>query len=354
MSVTLNGTAASRARVQVPAWGVWWADLVLTAEVALVQGDAATIDLSGTTLRGVVVSGGIVSGESRYRVCGGKGGWGTTLKRLAYANDLGVKAATVAQDAATSCGETIANLPTTRLGPHYVRPEGAAAGVLHDLFPRLWYVDLDGVTRVGARPVQTYTGTGTINPDPAAGVIDVVTTDLSQLVPGVIVQGSAPASDVEVVVESKRITARVYVGRKSSARLAAWAKLFDALDPRRAYRASYEYRVVQQSGERLDLQPVRSATGMPDLSHVPHRFAPGVRAKHLLGSLVLVAFVDGDPSRPCVVAGDTADSPGFVPLELDLGDQTTALGVVRLTDTVQAGPFAGVTTSASARVKASL
>jgi len=77
----------------------------------------------------------------------------------------------------------------------------------------------------------------------------------------------------------------------------------------------------------------------------------GVKARVTPGALVLVSFVDADPSRPVVVAHDDPDAPGWMPLELDLGG-TDLRGIVRLGDAVQAGPFAGVTTLASLRVKA--
>jgi len=79
----------------------------------------------------------------------------------------------------------------------------------------------------------------------------------------------------------------------------------------------------------------------------------GLRADVQPGELVLVVFADADPSRPCVVAHDAPDSPGWMPLALELGGPG-ALGVARITDAVQAGAFAGVITFASARVKASI
>jgi hypothetical protein len=90
---------------------------------------------------------------------------------------------------------------------------------------------------------------------------------------------------------------------------------------------------------------------MPDLERVPVRLAPGVRAEHYLGSLVTVAFLDGDPSRPAVVTGPAAGEPGWMPIELQLGE-TTPLGVARLTDPVLCGPYAGTITGASSTVVA--
>ncbi len=64
-------------------------------------------------------------------------------------------------------------------------------------------------------------------------------------------------------------------------------------------------------------------------------------------------FIDRDPSRPCVTHHAQPDDPGWMPLTLELGGPG-ALGIARLGDTVQAGPYSGVITGASARIKAAL
>jgi hypothetical protein len=135
-------------------------------------------------------------------------------------------------------------------------------------------------------------------------------------------------------------------------RHAALAKILAALDPGAQFRGTFEYRVVTQSGERLNLQPVRSRSRLPDLARVPVRAGvPGVKALHALGSKVLVSFLDADPSRPAVVGFDSPDQPGWHPIQLLLGD-APQLGVARQTDPVIAGGFAGTITLGSVRIKA--
>ncbi len=350
---TLGGVSVTALRMQVPAWGVWWADVHLAEDVALAG--AQTLVLADVTCACTIVSGGAAHGTASYRVVGGKGGWSRSLPKKPYLNDAGVKASLVLADAAREAGETLSGVPTTRLGPHFARAEGLASAVLHLLAPRSWYVGLDGVTRFGARTAIAYTGDGArTRVDPAGAIVEIATEQIAQLVPGVTVDGSLPATDVEYILDAKRLTVRVYAGARTSRRLEAFARMLDALDPVRKYRGVYEFRVVTQAGERLNLQPVRAASGLPDLANVPVR--PGVsgcRANVTPGELVMVAFADADPSRPFVFAHDSADAPGWMPLSLELGGPL-ALGVARLTDPVQAGPFAGVITGASARVKASL
>ena len=350
---TLNGYSATKLRLPVPAWGLWWADVDLAEPQALTG--AAALVVAGQAMSGTIVSGGAIHGRAAYHVVGGGGGWGKSLPAKPYQDDGGVRLRTVLNDAARKLGETLADVPATLLGPHYARPAATGTELLNLLAPQNWYVDFAGVTHIGRRPATAYTGSAPrVRVDPIVPVIDLAIDSLAGLLPGVQVDGSAPATDVEFNLNPKRLTASVYTTASGlPARLEAWADLLAALDPRARYRASYEFRVVTQSGERLNLQPVRIASGMPDLGAVPVRLAPGVKAQHLPGSLVMVSFADADPSRPFVFAGDHPDSPGWMPLELDLGGPG-ALGVARMTDPVQAGPFGGAILGGSARIKASL
>jgi len=339
----------TNAVVTVPSWGVGYVDLALDAEVELTG--LQTVTIADVSIVATVTSGGPSEGRSGYRLAFGHGGWGTVLPKKGYADDAGVKRATLIADAAGACGEVVTGATSERVGPHYARASGPASAVLP---AGAWYVGFDGVTRLGAWPSSEYSGPATrTKTDPARGVITLTTDSLVGLVPGATVD-VMQVVDVEYTLSPKSLTARVYgapsgTSRRTEALRAAIELMFPSL----RYSSTYEYRVVSQSGERLNLQPVRTVTGMPDLTRVPVRLAPGVKATHLPGSLVLVLFVDGDPARPVVISGDSPDSPGWMPTVLELGGPG-ALGVARIGDTVQAGPFAGVITSGSLRVKAVL
>jgi hypothetical protein len=258
-------------------------------------------------------------------------------------------------DVAREAGETIEGLPDTRLGPHFARRAGTASAALNTLAPRAWRVDFDGITRIGKRPASTYSGKAPrTRVDPNAAVIEIATDTLAGLLPGVSIDGSAPATDVEFSINADRITARVWASSRSSRVLSALERAVLALFPDMPYRGAFEFRIVTQSGERLNLQPVRSAHGLPELANVPVRAGmAGLRALHLPGSLVVVQFLDADPSRPIVTGFDDPEAPGWHPLELDLGGPG-ALGVARIGDAVVAGPYAGTIVSGSARIKAGL
>jgi len=371
VSASANGHRVIGARVQIPANGVWWAEVTLDAEVEL--GGRVALAVADMSLSGTVMSGGIgPAGRARYRVAGGAGRWGKAIPAKSYANDAGAKAATVLTDAAGACGETLegATLPTLRVGPGWTRELAPAARVLELLAPAAWHVGLDGVTRIGRRPVTALSAPSTVTSvDRARGVVHLSPESIAALVPGVVVDG-IEAVDVLHEVTPAGIRSTLWgkgIGG-TSRELVALGRLLEQLDPDRRFRGTYEYRVVTQDGERLNLQPVRVSIGMPELQRVPVR--PGVsgaRADVALGSRVLVTFIDADPARYAVVGFEDAEGDGFIPLklevdasaELDLGAAALVtklaggtLGAARQTDAVIAGPFGGtITGPCSLRVR---
>jgi hypothetical protein len=337
VTATLGTETVISARVSVPGYGLPWIDATLT-EPATLAGEQ-TLTIGGVTIAATVVAGGPWQTRARYRLVGGKGGWGASVARIAYNDDAGVKVSKVATDLAAACGETLGALPTTRRGPHYSRDEKAAYLTLHELAPRAWYVDFSGVTQFGQRPEATYTGDGTVvRNDQGARVVELALDTIDPtLVPGVSVAGNPPATDVEYELAGSRLTCRVFWGApKLSRRLDAYAQIFEALFPNLKYSGVFEYRVVTQEGERLNLQAVRTAMGMPDLARVPVR--PGVsgfRSDVTPGELVLVCFADRDPSRPNVFAHDHADSEGWLPSVTEIGESTDFLATKTAIDTLQ-------------------
>lgn len=346
---TIDGLPVSRLRAQVPDWGAWWVDLDCTSDEPV----TGTVELliAGEELHGAIASGGVnAGGRSRYRVVGGKGKWGSELPRKPYLDDAGVRVSKVLDDLAREAGETIADLPSTRQGPHYARAEGPAADTLNLLAPRNWYIDFAGVTHFGRRAASTYEEDAPRTENPEARVVELTVDTIAGLVPGVVLDGRLPATDVEYELTGSRLVARVYSGSKRSRRRQALYDLVRSLFPHLAYVGTWEYRVLAQQGERLTLMPARSATNLPALRAVPVRPGiPGAKGTVLPGELVLVTFADPSlgPSRPQVFAHDHADSPGWLAtVDLSLGGPA-ALPIAYQGSLVQAGPFAGVVTLGS-------
>jgi hypothetical protein len=320
---TLQGHATTRARVQIPAWGCWFADVSLD-DGAVVSG-RAELKIADLTLSGTVLSGGPSKGRAHYRIVGGAGGWGRTVPAKGYSNDAGVKLLTVLRDAAELVGETLGTMDNAiRVGPAFARAEAPAGRVLEQLVPEAWYVDEKGVTQLGRRTAVDFTGQAARGPfDAARGTVTLATDAIATILPGIRVDG-LEAVDVCHEVEPKtglRSTIWGALGAGTSRRLAALRRLVEQLLPNEKFRGIYEYRIVTQEGERLNLQPVRVSAKMPDLARVYVR--PGIagaRADASLGSRVIVGFIDSDPARPAVLAWEDAEGAGFSPDRLDLGD----------------------------------
>lgn len=134
--------------------------------------------------------------------------------------------------------------------------------------------------------------------------------------------------------------------------------------PERAYLAPARYTVTSASAGKFSGYPVNAARGLPPASDWPIRGSiagghTGTKLKK--GTIVLVAFVDGDPSAPIIVGIDDAQEPDALALEAATKASVDApqvilaggvLGVARMGDAVVAGPFPGTIVSASVKVKA--
>jgi len=351
-TATLAGHRVTHARVHLPAWGVWWAEVSIDEEAELAG--RIPLNVADLALSGTVMSGGIgPKGRASYRLAGGAGGWGKSIAARSYANDAGLKAATVISDAASACGETLdaATLPTTRLGPAFVREAAPAARVLEQVVPEAWYVGEDGTTRIGKRTATSLTVPAAVSSvDRAVGAVALASDSIATIVPGITVEGLEAVDVLHELAPGAALRSMLWCAgiASTSRRLSAHRRILEQIDPRRRYRGVFEYRVVTQDGERLNLQPIRVSIGMPDIQRVPVR--PGVsgaRATVALGSRVLVSFIDADPARPAVLAFEDAEGDGFKPIQLEF-DATTliklaagVLGAARQTDAVQAGPFLG-------------
>lgn len=371
-TATLGGHTVTHARVHLPAWGVPWVEAVIDDESAI--SGAVKFVMADLEMTGTIMSGGTgPKGRARYRMAGGRGSWGKTIAALGYTNDAGVKASTVLEDAARACGETIdpATMPSTRLGPAYTREQAPASRVLENVAPAGWYVGEDGITRIGKRASAELPNGAQISAiDRAFGTIDVASDSIATIRPGVVVEKMV-AVDVLHALEPGSIRSTLWTAGVSatSRQLAAIRRIFEQLDPRRRFRGVFEYRVVTQDNERLNVQPIRVSTGMPTLRNVVVR--PGVsgaRATVALGTRVLIAFIDSDPARPIVIGFEDAEGDGFRPQvleidavqELDLGETALItsiaggvppLAVARQTDPVICGAFAGTIQLGSTKVR---
>jgi hypothetical protein len=347
LKYSLAGLRVTQARVYLHAWGAWYADVSVDGEHAL--SGAVALVLNDATFRGTVLSGGASFGRSDFRIVGGAGGWGKILPKRSYANDAGVKLASVVADAARECGETFdaSTAPAgARLGPAWTRPSGPACRVLEQVSPSSWYVDEAGVTKLGRRAATTYSGKAArVSPlDRSRRRLVLAAEDFAPLVPGVVVDG-LEAIDVLHSVDSETGARTTIYGKgiaTASKLLDAYRKMLDQLDPDRLFRGTFEYRVVSLEGNRANLQPVLVSTGMPDLQRVPVRSGlSGAKSQLALGSRVLLTWVNADPARPEVVAFEDADGEGFRPVITEIDAQNFVKLGAGLLPVARQGDLAG-------------
>lgn len=321
MGVTLNGHRVTTAKVTIPSWGCWHANVCLDGDHVIAGGERVTLVMADLTLIGTVVSGGAALGRSYYRIVAGAGGWGRTIRSWSWSDDAGVTFAKAIGDAAREAGETLAAIPTTlRTGPAWTREEAPASLTLNTLSPGAWYVDEAGVTHVGARTPGTLPAKVTrVAPvDFARGRVELASDSIAAILPGVVIDGLTAVDVQHEASPEGGIRTTVWGGSTGSV-AESMRKLGAALDPDRSFRGPTEYRVDVASGSRWNLQPIRVSSGMPYLKNVPVR--PGVagcEAELALGSHVIVEFLDADPSRPFISGFADVDDAGFQPNELTL------------------------------------
>ncbi len=359
---TLNGHRVTSARATIPAWGAWYAEASTDDEVAL--SGAVELKIADLTLRGTVVSGGPSKGRSDFRIVAGAGGWGKSIPKKSYANDAGVKVSTVLGDAAALVGETFAAAGSDRTGPAWTRKEGRAGRLLEQLAPSAWYIDEAGVTRLGKRPAVPLAAAVVHGPvDRARGTVTLAAESIAAILPGLVVDGLEAVDVLHEVSANGGLRSTIWgkQGSGTSRVLAAFRDMLDQLDPDRAFRGVTEYRVVTVAGERVNLQPVRVSTGMPDLPRVLARpGVPGAKAMLLPGARVLVGFADSSPARPYIAAFEDAEGEGFKPvslsvdaqalIEIGAGAVVTKLGL-GVRPAIGAGDFAGPFPVAPTQVK---
>lgn len=329
--VSVNGQRVTNLRVLAGNTGPWIAegDMEGAPELsgrALIR--VGELELSGTI---DPASSGTFGLQTKLRIVGGAGAWGVGVLAKNYHNDAGVKARTVAEDAARAVGETIGTfVPTAeRVGADYVRQVGPASRTLEDVAKGApWWVDYAGVTHVGPRAAVTpadksYT---VLAFDPRASLVTLAVDDPRAVVIGSTLtsglDGPQVVRELELRITPDELRMQCWTGGAAAGagHLASMLRAIIARVTDGKLWGAYRYRVVKMAGQRVELQAVRKAAGLPDV--LPVSLWPGIPGMHATltpGAIVLVEFVEGDRTLPIVTHFAGADSEGFVPVELVLG-----------------------------------
>lgn len=341
---TLDGVDVARVVARIPQHGAWYADVTLLDAPDPAPSGRVTLRIGSLSLSGMVTRYGTRGEQGFFQLVAGAASWGAPIPAKAYHNDARVKAKLVADDAARECGETLETLTTTAdLGVRYVRRAGPASRALEAAIGRAWYVDTDGVTRVGTRsPAAPADGTYTVvDVQPDVQVARLEMDDLGAVTVGMTLTDGfddpLTVREVEIHVDDEGAYMLVWGGPDSAHdRLGDALERFVARETSRRLWGHYRYRVSQMEGERVSLQAISQATGLPDTRYVDMR--PGVAGAHAdlaLGSEVLVAFIEGDPKQPAIVGFAGRGQPGHVPQKLRLALSGSGAQSARVGDSVE-------------------
>ena len=315
---SLNGTRVVSATVTMPYYGVWEAEVELSAAVAVTG--VATLVMGNLTLVGSAYRQDSYGGQQTVRMQGGAGGWAKQITPKAYSLPGGVLLSMVLGDVAKEVGETVNVATDGPVGSAYVREGGCAAQrVLEQLAGVQWWVDKAGVTQIGPRPTTPVpSALQLLSYEPESGKVAVATESPADWLPG----ASFTAPQLSQTLVASLVTHKVTGGGGATVEMLAMptAGALSGVDriiaslkaiirgelPRLTFLGVYEYAVqrVAANGSTLDASPTNTTLGLPGLQGVTLRNGvAGTVCRPAAGSLVAIGFLNGDPTRPFVHGG---------------------------------------------------
>lgn len=348
-NVSVGGHRCTELYLLVPWRGAGSADVSFAEEVVI--SGSVTLTIGALELAAIVDvnAAGSFADRTKARLILGNGGWRKTVPPHPHHNDIGVRRRDVVELLATVVGETVeidAAAGDEVIGVDFTREAGQASRILEQAFPTsLWWVEPGGTTRIGARTTQDVTGkVEVLDVDPRGRHAMLAFDDPTLLLPGgsftdARLEGTFVIHDLELWMKGSDLRARAWAGSDADDVLGAVLAqvVSDAMPRARFFGGPFRYRVVQQVVDRLHLQAVDGTLGLPDLPLIG--MAPGVAgaaAKPTLGSVVLVDFIEGNPSMPLVRSFTRKDDAGHLPLELDLNAEEV-VRVGKAADMVELG-----------------
>lgn len=283
---TLNSQPVVSAVIHEPAFGRWWADVIVSADSL---DTAAALEVDGVTWTGTVVTQELDGARLCARVVGGNDSLTQALPSKYYSG--GVSLQTVIGDILSECGETLAADSDAALLasslPAYERHATTADDALRAalrLHGASWRMTRAGEVRIVP---ETLTGTE------YTGGVRVTEIDQTQITVGV----DAPTIEPGHIV-SGQVIRRVtwYLSRVLRAQLTYVETPTSGTVDRTRYEGSISTAGVnsQASDGSLELIP----NGRYQMTSVPFHGLPGCNTSVPAGCQVLVGFSEGDPRKP--------------------------------------------------------
>lgn len=332
-------------------YGAWHGDITL----ALANPVAAdiVITIGDLTLVGHSYRMASFAGARSVRVVGGHGGWQQTVAPQAYETPSGVLASTVLGDVATAVKEVLVLDSDIILGSAFVRERCVASRVLRQIVGDTWWIDTDGVTKTSPRSgLPITTDFQTVEYNGSKGRFVIATEALHDWMPGrtfssptvtttqtvsssTIILGNDGLARVEVLTN----TADINAGDRLIAELRS---LIREDFPSLTYLGVYEYAVQTDNAGTCDASPTNTTLPLPSINLIRETF-PFATATLTVGDLILVAFVNGDPTRPTVISAPPSSAG------ITIGDSSPA-SAARVGDALTINNPAGLLGSVSGAV----
>jgi hypothetical protein len=335
---TINDQPITRGEIRLFEQGDWFADVATNSAERIPDGTRVTIVAETLTLSGAVVRGDITESVGRYQVAG-RPEWSARIVPRAYGSAGAVLLKTVLGDIARDAlGASWASLvvmpPAASLDRQYERRgtrgdvQVTAADAL-GLLDVPWYVRADGVTVFAARPTGAVTTEERVlieYRNDAIGYRVVNCEDPGAFAPGLTFDGET-IGEVVLALTGDDIKLHVWTRAASTSFGAAILRWVRRLMPRVELQGVFSYVTVGGSSSgRHDLRSTKSRH-LPDVKLVDSWGAAGVSADLAPGTRVLLAFADGDPSSPVVVAVEPRGGAGHVPVRA-YHEATTSINMV--------------------------
>lgn len=343
---SVNGIQVVGGSLLIPLVGAWTADLHLASPTPI--SGQVTVTIGNLTLAGTVLRADVYGGQVRARLVAGAGGWRTTIPAQGYGHGTGVKLSTVAQDAASACGEQVNVAVDQTIGNAFVRvgfDESVASDVLWQLVAQGiipgWHIDQSGVTQLTAWPSSTISTPFTVTDQkPDEGIVVVGTEDYASWMPGclftnTLLSTTFTSAGVHYVWDNDgKFRFEVLTGSGGEDRVLRPIRSLvqKELAPLRFF-GRYEYTISNPTSTTVDGYPTDTTLGLPDVQNVPLRASSIASVTPTAGALCHIMFLDGRPTEPVCVWCQADASIG--PSAVTLAPQSSPVSpVARVDDTV--------------------
>lgn len=304
--------------------GAWLVDCELDPESVVQTGmpsGRVALSVGGVSMSGAIdpEASGTFGPRAMARVVAGAGGWDSIVPAQDFSADNGLTTTQVYQATALTVGETVKDLAPSQVGVKFERTNGPASRVFRD---SPWWVDVTGVTNVGARPSSTPDASLVVREwDPIRQRVTFSCDTL--LFPNSTISderfnGDDPTVfDVEQLFDANGSIGWAWETPGACSQLVANLKSAGVELGRLLYRTIARYRLIQYQGagpgggpSRLALQAVNRSLGVPDIIPIfPFAGAAGLTQQLAPSQEVLVGFEDANPALPRILSYSQAGLP---------------------------------------------